>query len=125
MTLTSRTRTADESVPAPAAPAMPSPAHADGSLEAILSDELKDLRKEVEELVKHGLSEDEAKGLLDWAQELEEKVRVVATILEDPSPANVSAYLRFVAGRIDTTKSRRFASSSLRLLRAALARAAH
>lgn len=106
---------ADEAFPAPAP-------KADGSLESLLSDELKDLRKEVEELMQHGLSAEEAQGLLDWAQELEGKIRAVATILGNPSPENVSTYLRFIAGRIETTRDRRFATSSLKLLRAALAR---
>jgi hypothetical protein len=94
------------------------------TLESILSEELTDFRKEVDALVKHGLSEDEAKGLLDWASELEGKVRAVAAVLADPSPETVSKYLRYVASGISSSRSRRFAASSLRLLRAAVARAA-
>ncbi len=115
MTLSARSRTADEMPPV-------APAPADDSVEAILSDELKDLRGEIEALVQHGLSDEEAQGLLDWAKELEGKIRAVASVLRDPSPANVSAYLRFVAAGVGSTKSRRFATSSLRLLGAALAR---
>lgn len=95
----------------------------DQSIEAILGEELKDLRKEVDSLVQHGLSEEEAKGLLDWAAELEGKIKAVAAVLENPSPETISRYLRHVAAGIASSRSRRYAASSLRLLQAALVRA--
>ncbi len=94
------------------------------SIESILGEELKDLRKEVDSLVQHGLSEEEAQGLLDWAAELEGKIKAVAAVLESPSPETVSKYLRYVASCVASSRSRRFASSSLRLLQAALERSA-
>lgn len=99
------------------------PVH-DQSIEAILGEELKDLRKEVDSLVQHGLSEEEAQGLLDWAAELEGKIKAVAAVLGNPSPETVSKYLRYVASRVASSRNRRFAASSLRLLQAVLARSA-
>jgi hypothetical protein len=99
------------------------PVH-DQTIESILGEELKSLHAEVENLVQHGLSEDEAQGLLDWAAELEGKIKAVAAILESPSPETVSKYLRYVAAGIASSRSRRFAASSLRLLQAALDRSA-
>ncbi len=99
------------------------PTH-DQSVESILGEELKSLHAEIQELVKGGLSEEEAQGLLDWASELEGKIKAVATVLENPSPETVSTYLRYVASGIASSRSRRFAASSLRLLKAALDRSA-
>jgi hypothetical protein len=96
----------------------------DQSIETILGEELKNLHAEVETLIQHGLSEDEAQGLLDWAAELEGKIKAVAAVLESPSPETVAKYLRYVASGVASSRSRRFAASSLRLLRSALDRSA-
>jgi len=96
----------------------------DKTIESILGEELKSLHEEIEELVRGGLSEEEAQGLLDWASELEGKVRAVAAVLESPSPETVSTYLRYVASGIASSRSRLFAASSLRLLQAVLDRSA-
>ncbi len=95
----------------------------DQTLESILGEELKSLHAEVESLVNGGLSEEEAQGLLDWAAELEGKIKAVATVLQSPSPETVSKYLRYVAARVASTRSRTLASSSLKLLQAVLVRA--
>ncbi len=104
-------------------------AHADGSapaqeqsLESILKGELSELHKEIDALVAGGMSEEEAKAILDWAAALEARVQHVASVLRDPSPANISAYLRAVASDISTVGSRRHTASSLKLLQAVLAR---
>ncbi len=92
------------------------------SVEGLLGEELKGLRDEIEALMAKGMSEQEAQGLLDWASEIEKKVRAVASVLVRPSPEAVASYLRLVASGVSEARSRRFASSSLRLLQAALSR---
>jgi len=106
-----------------------SKAHADGSvpaqdqsLESLLKAELSELHKEIDSLVSGGMSEEEARAILDWAAALEARVKHVAAVLRDPTPATVSAYLRTVAAEIGTVGSRRHTTASLRLLQAAIAR---
>lgn len=93
---------------------------------ALLDQEIAGLREELDGLladkIEGGLSEAEAQDLLAWAQGLQGKVKAVAALLADPSPAGVSAYLRFISAHVAATRSRRFATSSLRILRAVLSR---
>lgn len=104
---------ATSSAPVPGAPE---------DLSAVLSEELAELRKEVEALVEGGLSEEDAQGLLEWAQQVEGRLTAVASVLSNPTPESVSRYLRFVAAGIEKSRDRRFASRSLRVLRSALCR---
>ncbi len=96
---------------------MTQPAPAPNTLEFVLSGEIKALQA----ALSGPLSE---RAVLDLVMDLEWKVSAVSAVLENPSPETVSKYLRYVATRVSATKSRTFASSSLRLLQTVLSRAA-
>lgn len=94
----------------------------DPTVESLIREEVAGLRREVAALAAGHLSAEEAASVLSWAKEVEDKVKAVAAVMGDPGPVGVATYLRAVASGTASTRSRRFTSSSLLLLQAALRR---
>jgi hypothetical protein len=92
------------------------------SLESILRKDVLGLRDKVGSLVSGNLSAEEASSVLEYVSGLRARVRNVASVLKDPSPSSVSAYLRTVASDASSVRSARHTASSLKLLQAVLAR---
>jgi len=97
----------------------------DSEIDKILKQELMELHQEISKLVAGGMSDEDAEAILSWAQGLEKEVKMVASVLRNPTPMVISKYLRVLASGIEQNKDRRFASFGINFLKSALSRAVH